>query len=76
MHWHLQADNSGRTKPIPKWQRSIGVDDKGAMYVPATMAGIDERAVFMKASFDGVACIEHLNHLLCRCAGLHCSSAI
>ncbi|MGE9760933.1 hypothetical protein [Pseudomonas sp. PDM20] len=49
-------------KRMPEWSRTIGVTDKGQVYVPAAMGG-NEQQVVLCLAWDGTDCIEHLNHV-------------
>lgn len=43
-----------RKRQPPKWLRTIGVDDKGALYVPAVVSGRSEQEVMLCANYDGI----------------------
>lgn len=46
-----------------KWKRTVlRDDDSGVIFVPAFL-GSDERAVFIRASFDGAPTMMHKKHL-------------
>ena len=47
---------------LTAWQRSYGVDEDGEYYVPAIIAG-DEQKVMMCASYDGCSVASYKGHL-------------
>lgn len=48
--------------PLTLWQRSYGISTDGEFYVPAAIAG-DEQKVMMCASFDGIGIATYRKHL-------------
>lgn len=48
-------------KGVPQWFVSAIVDENGAVYLPACMAG-NETIVLLMAQFDGVSPITHERH--------------
>ena len=48
--------------PLTLWQRSYGISKDGEFYVPAAIAG-DEQKVMMCASFDGIGIATYRKHL-------------
>lgn len=61
IHWF--AVPNSEHKRFPEWRRSFGISDKGAVFVPAAMAGDDsELHVMLCASGDGQGTAVHLDH--------------
>ncbi|WAC45218.1 hypothetical protein OU997_03215 [Pseudomonas sp. SL4(2022)] len=61
IHWFTAS--SPEQKHVPEWRRSFGISDKGAVFVPAAMAGDDsELNVMLCASTDGQSTAVHLDH--------------
>jgi len=49
-------------RKLTAWQRSYGVSEDGEFYVPAAIAG-DEQKVMMCASYDGISVASYKGHL-------------
>lgn len=60
MQWYVAEFTEG--KKIPKWQRTLAVDDNGTIYVPAAIAG-NEMSVFLAVTYDNIPVICDSNHL-------------
>lgn len=64
--WLVNENPEPRFARLPKWQRSAGVADDGAVYVPAIMAA-SETEVFLCAGFDGADLLrDERGHLFAR----------
>lgn len=60
MQWYAMSNNEKSN--IPEWARSFGINDKGVVFAPASMAKTPEKEVYLCTHFDGTPSAIHKDH--------------